>query len=102
MNRCRPDNRVKEFSPSKIFSLETHYRVNSHGSTPDDLSIASCDPDSVLFRQKMPSRSFDLWNSERRQALDQIVAAHVAVGGPGPGRRYATQQINQAYAMLLS
>jgi hypothetical protein len=50
----------------------------------------------------MPSRSFELWNTDRRQALDQIAAAHAAVGGVGPGRRYATQQINQAYAMLLS
>jgi hypothetical protein len=50
----------------------------------------------------MPSRSFELWNTDRRQALDQIAAAHAAVGGVGPGRRYATQQINQAYATLLS
>lgn len=26
----------------------------------------------------------------------------MAVGGAGPGRRYATQQVNQAYAVLLS
>lgn len=51
---------------------------------------------------KMPSRSFDLWNTQRRTALDQIATAHAAVGGLGRGRRYATQQINQAYAMLLS
>jgi hypothetical protein len=34
--------------------------------------------------------------------LDEIEAAHRAVGGTGPGRRYATQQINHAYAVLLS
>lgn len=28
--------------------------------------------------------------------------AHLQVGGEGPGRRYATQQLNHAYAMLLS
>jgi hypothetical protein len=50
----------------------------------------------------MPSLSLNRWQTERRQALDQIEAAHRAVGGAGPGRRYATQQINQAYAMLLS
>lgn len=38
----------------------------------------------------------------RATALDEIEAAHAAVGGHGPGRRYATQQINNAYAMLLS
>lgn len=29
-------------------------------------------------------------------------AAHVAVGGSSRGRRYATQQINQAYAMMVA
>jgi hypothetical protein len=29
-------------------------------------------------------------------------AAHAALGGTGPGRRHATQQINQAYAVMLS
>jgi hypothetical protein len=50
----------------------------------------------------MSSRSLIRWQNERRRALDQIAAAHAAVGGVGPGRRYATQQINQAYATLLS
>ncbi|MEX2215778.1 MAG: hypothetical protein WD768_16825 [Phycisphaeraceae bacterium] len=50
----------------------------------------------------MPSNSLKKWNGARREALDQIAAAHTAVGGVGPGRRYATQQINQAYATLLS
>ena len=50
----------------------------------------------------MPSRSLIRWQNEQRAALDQIVAAHAAIGGAGPGRRYATQQINQAYVMLLS
>ncbi|MGL6094673.1 MAG: hypothetical protein ACRC7O_02580 [Fimbriiglobus sp.] len=35
-------------------------------------------------------------------ALDEIEAAHRSVGGGGPGRRYATHHINQAYAVLLS
>jgi len=35
-------------------------------------------------------------------ALDEIEAAHASVGGTGPGRRYATQQINQAYALLIA
>lgn len=38
----------------------------------------------------------------RARALDEIEAAHASVGGTGPGRRYATQQSNQAYAMLLA
>lgn len=50
----------------------------------------------------MPSRSFQFWQLDRLSALDQIAAAHVAIGGNAPGRRYATQQINFAYATLLS
>jgi len=40
--------------------------------------------------------------STRAKALDEIEAAHASVGGTGPGRRYATQQINQAYAVLVA
>ena len=50
----------------------------------------------------MPSQSLLRWQTERMAALDQIEAAHAAVGGGGSGRRYATQQINQAYAMMVS
>ena len=50
----------------------------------------------------MPSNSLRNWHSIRAIALDEIESAHRMVGGSGPGRRYATQQINQAYAMLLS
>ena len=35
-------------------------------------------------------------------ALDQIEAAHAALGGTGPRRRFATEQVNHAYAVLLS
>src|ERR1700682_173538 len=38
----------------------------------------------------------------RRLELDEIVEAHRAVGGSGRGRRHATEQVNHAYAVLLS
>jgi hypothetical protein len=50
----------------------------------------------------MASTSLQYWLADRSAALDEIESAHHSVGGRGPGRRYATQQINQAYAMLLS
>src|SRR5438552_3149352 len=50
----------------------------------------------------MPSRSYQHRVTVGASALDEIEAAHRAVGGAGPGRRTATQQINYAYAMLLS
>src|SRR5436305_1420000 len=50
----------------------------------------------------MPSVALGTWRTAGAQALDEIGSAHAAVGGTGRGRRYATQQINQAYAVLLS
>src|SRR5437870_11880194 len=50
----------------------------------------------------MPSNSYQRWSGGRAVSLDEIENAHASVGGTGPGRRYATQQINQAYAVLLS
>lgn len=50
----------------------------------------------------MPSRSLTTWYAGARRALDEIEAAHRAVGRTGPGSRYAAQQINQAYVLLLS
>ena len=50
----------------------------------------------------MPSKSLETWRTIRSESLDEIVAAHRKVGGSGRGRRFATQQINHAYAMLLS
>jgi hypothetical protein len=50
----------------------------------------------------MPSIAYQQWTTDRSAALDEIEAAHRAVGGTGPGRRTATQQINLAYALLLS
>lgn len=50
----------------------------------------------------MPSIAFHHWSTERAAWLDEIEDAHRSVGGSGPGRRYATQQINQAYTVLLS
>src|SRR3954447_9356465 len=50
----------------------------------------------------MPSLSLQQWLTMRTPALDEIEGAHRHVGGTGPGRRYATQQINQAYVVLLA
>jgi hypothetical protein len=50
----------------------------------------------------MPSGSLRRWNDERIPALDEIENAHAVVGGSQRGRRYATQQINYAFAAILS
>src|SRR5215468_7919843 len=50
----------------------------------------------------MPSRAYRQWNRMRAAELDEVEAAHALVGGTSRGRRYATQQINRAYAVLLA
>jgi hypothetical protein len=50
----------------------------------------------------MPSVSWREWSTTRTQQLNDIEAAHRSVGGTGRGRRYATEQINHGYAVLLA
>jgi hypothetical protein len=50
----------------------------------------------------MPSNSLLNWQESRRIKLDEIVEVHRTVGGTGRGRRYATEQVNHAYAVLLT
>lgn len=50
----------------------------------------------------MPSQSWQEWYSTRASKLDEIEAAHRSIGGTARGRRYATEQINHAYAVLLA
>jgi hypothetical protein len=50
----------------------------------------------------MPSNAYLGWSVERAAVLDEIESVHANVGGTGRGRRYATQQINRAYAVLIS
>lgn len=50
----------------------------------------------------MPSAALLHWSTARKGELDELEAAHASVGGTGRGRRYATQQINRAYAVLLA
>lgn len=50
----------------------------------------------------MGSASLRRWSSDRVAKLDQIESAHRAVRDGARGRRWATEQINHAYAVLLS
>ena len=50
----------------------------------------------------MPSRAFTHWKGARLPELDQIEAHHRHVGGGGRGRRWVTQQLNDAYVLLLA
>jgi hypothetical protein len=46
--------------------------------------------------------SYRRWITTRATALDEIKNAHASVGGTRRGRRYATQQINQSYAVMIA
>jgi hypothetical protein len=50
----------------------------------------------------MPSVALQEWQGTRAGQLDELDAAHGAVGGTGPGRRYATGQLNHAYAVAVA
>lgn len=50
----------------------------------------------------MPSNALHRWNTEARENLDQILTAHAAIGGNQRGRRYALEQVNHAYTVLLA
>lgn len=50
----------------------------------------------------MPSTALAWWRTVAALALDEVEAAHASIGGTGRGRRYATGQVNNAYAVLLS
>jgi hypothetical protein len=50
----------------------------------------------------MSSRAYRRWRGTRAAELDQVAAAHTLLGGTARGRRYTTQQINRAYAVLLA
>jgi len=50
----------------------------------------------------MSSHSLQRWQSVRTAEMDELENAHRSVGGLGRGRRYATRQINHAYAVLIS
>jgi hypothetical protein len=50
----------------------------------------------------MPSLALQRWRTDRSATLDEIERVHRSVGSTGRGRRSATQQLNQAYVLLLS
>lgn len=48
------------------------------------------------------SLALDVWQENQSNRLDEFENAHTAVGGSDRGRRFATQQINRGYAVVLA
>ena len=50
----------------------------------------------------MPSAAYANWTGDRSDRLDQLISAHGAMGGGGPGRRWRTEQVNWALVLRLA
>lgn len=50
----------------------------------------------------MSSAALTSWRTDRAARLDRLVAAHAAVGGAGPGRRWVTEELNHALILRLA
>ena len=50
----------------------------------------------------MPSVSLNRWRTLRADRLEQVEVGHTAVGGTGRGARYAREQLNRSYCVLLA
>src|SRR5438105_4189982 len=48
------------------------------------------------------SKALQYWRKRQSLELDRLEAAHKAVGGVKPGKRHTTQQIDDAFVVLLS
>ncbi len=53
-------------------------------------------------RAYRPSPPLTRWRTIGRAEIDELINAHRAVGGSGPGRRTATWQINHALVVQLA
>lgn len=50
----------------------------------------------------MPSNAFAGWREDSAAKLAELIDAHARVGGTGPGRRYATQQLNASLVLQIA
>jgi hypothetical protein len=50
----------------------------------------------------MPSRALRHWQVERAKRIDDLVSVHGAIAGPGPGRKWRTEQINWSLIVRLA
>jgi hypothetical protein len=50
----------------------------------------------------MVSAALSEWRSGRKAKLNNLLGAHIAVGGSGVGRRWATEELNHALVLRLA
>lgn len=60
-------------------------------------------PKGVANRFRLvPSSALTAWTTTRAAHIDDLLAAHTALGGSGPGRRWRTEQLNWATTLALA
>ncbi len=50
----------------------------------------------------MPSAAYTNWTTVRAKRIDDLIAAHAALGGNGPGRRWRTEPVNWSLILRLA
>jgi len=50
----------------------------------------------------VPSDAYRVWSTGRQARIDELLAAHAAVEGIGPGRRWRTSQLNWALTLRVA
>jgi hypothetical protein len=50
----------------------------------------------------MPSAALAYWRGQRAKRLDDLLSAHGTIAGPGPGRKWRTEQINWSLIVRLA
>jgi hypothetical protein len=50
----------------------------------------------------MASRALTQWRGVRAQRIDDLLSAHGVIAGPGPGRKWRTEQINWSLIVRLA
>jgi hypothetical protein len=50
----------------------------------------------------VPSAAYETWTTDRARRIDDLLAAHTALGGNGPGRRWRTESVNWSLILRLA
>lgn len=72
-------------------------RLLPAGAARAGATVGTC-----LYRADMTSHALAEWFGTRAARLDRLVDAHRAVAGPGPGRRWLTEEVNHALIVRLA
>lgn len=64
--------------------------------------MSAAAPAAAQVAAYRPSPALIRWRTVGQAEIGELLAAHKAVGGAGPGRRTATQQINHALVVQLA